>query len=152
MLAFIFYFAVSKTYVYITPDFAVKTVSQNLLYTEDEPESVLDTRPIIPVERIEKTVQIEEVFNIATYDISSVKLAKGEVEIYNELGNEQTFRPNTRFITDTGLVFRSQEWIRIPPTKTVENEVVLGKTKTILIADGYDTAGELIGEKGNIPE
>ena len=147
LLAFIFYFAVSKTYVHITPDFAVKTVSQNLLYTEDEPESVLDTRPIIAVERMEKNTVVEETFNIATYDVDSVKASKGEVEIYNELNNEQVFRPNTRFVTEDGLLFRSQDWIKIPSTQTIENEVVLGKTKAILIADGYDTSGNLIGEK-----
>lgn len=76
LLAFIFYFAVSKTYVYITPDFAVKTVSQNLLYSENEAESVLDTRPIIAVERIEKLVQIDEIFNISTFDTASVRAAK----------------------------------------------------------------------------
>lgn len=152
LLAFIFYFAVSKTYVYITPDFAVKTVSQNLLYTENEAESVLDTRPIIAVERMEKNVQIDEIFNISTYDTESVRAAKGEVEVYNELPNEQVFRPNTRFVTPEGLLFRSQEWIKVPPTTTAGEEVSIGKVKTILIADGYDTAGELIGEKGNIVE
>ena len=34
LLIFIFYFAVSKTTITITPDFAVKTVSQNLIYQE----------------------------------------------------------------------------------------------------------------------
>jgi hypothetical protein len=90
---------VSKTYVYITPDFAIKTVSQNLLYSENEAESVLDTRQIIPVERIEKTVQISEIFNVSAYDIASVRAAKGEVEIFNELNIEQVFRPNSRFVT-----------------------------------------------------
>ncbi|MDD2745731.1 MAG: hypothetical protein PHU93_04295 [Candidatus Gracilibacteria bacterium] len=150
LLAFIFYFAVSKTYVYITPDFAVKTVSQNLLYSENEAESVLDTRPIIAVERIEKTVQIDEIFNISTYDIASVRAARGEVEVYNELSTEQIFRPNSRFVTPDGLLYRSQEWIKIPPTRMNGEEVAIGKVKTILIADGYDTTGELIGERGNI--
>ncbi len=152
LLAFIFYFAVSKTYVYITPDFAVKTVSQNLLYSENEAESVLDTRQIIPVERMEKTVQISEIFNISTYDIASVRAAKGEVEIFNELNTEQVFRPNSRFVTTDGLLYRSQEWIKVPPTKINGEEVAIGKIKTTLVADGYDTSGELIGERGNIKE
>ncbi len=152
LLAFIFYFAVSKTYVYITPDFAVKTVSQNLLYSENEAESVLDTRPIIAVERIEKLVQIDEIFNISTFDTASVRAAKWEVEIYNEMNTEQIFRPNSRFVTPEGLLFRSQEWIKIPPTQITGEEVSIGKIKTMLIADGYDTAGELIGERGNIKE
>jgi hypothetical protein len=152
LLAFIFYFAVSKTFIYITPDFAIKTVSQNLLYSENEAESVLDTRPIIAVERMEKTVNIDEIFNISTFDTASVRAAKGEVEVYNEMTSEQVFRPNSRFVTPEGLIYRSQEWVKVPPTKTTGEEVSIGKAKTILIADGYDTAGELIGERGNIKE
>jgi hypothetical protein len=152
LLFFIFYFAVSKTTVTITPDFAIKTVSQNLIYSEVENQSVLDARPIVPVRRVEKTTTIEETYNIASYDLGSVRAAKGEVEIYNEMTNEQVFRPNTRFVTEEGLVFRTQSWVKVPPMRTLSGELVIGKAPALLIADGYDTKGELIGVKGNIPE
>jgi hypothetical protein len=68
------------------------------------------------------------------------------------MNNEQVFRPNTRFVTPEGLVFRSSEWIKIPPTRTQSGETIIGRTSATLLADGYDTKGELIGEKGNIKE
>ncbi len=40
----------------------------------------------------------------------------------------------------------------MPPTKINGEEVAIGKIKTTLVADGYDTSGELIGERGNIKE
>jgi hypothetical protein len=66
--------------------------------------------------------------------------------------NEQVFRPNTRFVTEEGLVFRTQSWVKVPPMRTLSGELVIGKAPALLIADGYDTKGELIGVKGNIPE
>ncbi len=68
------------------------------------------------------------------------------------MNNEQVFRPNTRFVTEDGLVYRTQEWVKVPPTRTQSGEIVIGKARTILIADGYDTKGELIGIRGNVTE
>lgn len=152
LLAFIFYFAVSKTYVTIRPDFVIKSVSQNFLFQETEGTSVLDTRPSISVRRMEKTATLEVPFNISAYDLASVRAAKGNVDVFNELPNEQVFRPNTRFVTSDGLVFRSSEWIKIPPMHTdASGAVVIGQTQTVLIADGYDTKGDMMGVRGNIP-
>lgn len=152
LLVFIFYFAVSKTYVSITPDFVVKTVSQNLIFQESDYQSALDTRAIISVHKTEHTANIEYAFNVSTFDLKSVRAAKGAIEIFNELPNEQVFRPNTRFVTQDGLVFRSTEWIKIPEMKTDSGSVVIGRAESVLTADGYDSNGELIGVRGNIPE
>jgi hypothetical protein len=152
LLFFIFYFAVSKTFVTITPDFTIKTASANFVYSTLDSSSVLDNRTIIPVERIEKVFNLEATYNISSYDIESVRAARGRVDLFNEMNNEQVFRPNTRFVTPEGLVFRSSEWIKIPPTRTQSGETIIGRTTATLLADGYDTKGELIGERGNIKE
>ncbi len=76
LLIFIFYFAVSKTYVSITPDFVVKTVSQNLIFQESDYQSVLDTRAIVPVRKVEHTASIDFAFNVSTFDLASVRAAK----------------------------------------------------------------------------
>jgi hypothetical protein len=152
LLFFIFYFAVSKTFVTISPDFTIKTASANFLYSTADSSSVLDSRTIIPVERIEKVLSLEATYNISSYDVESVRAARGRVDLFNEMNNEQVFRPNTRFVTSEGLVFRSSEWIKIPPTRTQSGETIIGRTSATLLADGYDTRGELIGERGNIKE
>jgi hypothetical protein len=152
LLFFIFYFAVSKTIVTISPDFTIKTASANFLYSTVDSSSVLDSRTIIPVERVEKVLSLESTYNVSSYDIESVRAARWRVDLFNEMNNEQVFRPNTRFVTSDGLVFRSSEWIKIPPTRTQSWETIVGRTNALLLADGYDTKWELMGERGNIKE
>lgn len=95
---------------------------------------------------------MEYTFNVTTIDQMSTKNAYGTVDIYNELRQEQVFRPATRFATEDGVVFKTSEWIKVPPTRTLSGVTVIGKTMTTLIADTYDLKGEIIGVRGNIGE
>ena len=147
LLIFIFYFAVSKTYVYITPELSIKTVSRNLIFTEQQSQDALDdSHLVVTITPITTSSTMEQTFDISTIDKDSTRNSYGTVEIYNELPIVQSFRPNTRFVTDNGLVFRSSDWIRIPPTRNA----TIGQTEVTLIADVYDTNNNIIGERGNI--
>lgn len=97
-------------------------------------------------------IPLEYTFNVTTLDEMSTKNAQGTVDIYNELRQEQVFRPATRFVTDDGIVFKTNEWIKLPPTRTLSGITVIGKATAILTADPYDTKGEIIGVRGNITE
>lgn len=145
LLAFIFYFAVSRTFVYITPELSVRTTSRNLVFTEKQESTILDTRNVVMVKPIEYEASMDYSFNVSVYDTGSVKSAHGKIDFFNELNTEQVFRPNTRLVTEDGLVFRTSEWIRIPATKTFSGETVIGKTEASVCADIYDTKGDLIG-------
>jgi len=50
------------------------------------------------------------------------------------------------------VVFKTAEWIKVPPTQTLSGVTVIGKTTTSLIADTYDMEGNIIGVRGNIEE
>lgn len=151
LLAFIFYFAVSKTYVTITPELGIKTVSRNILFTGKE-ASVLDSKNTINVRPIHLEIPMEYTFNVTAIDQMSTKNAYGTVDIYNELRQEQVFRPATRFVTDDGVVFKTSEWIKVPPTRTLSGVTIIGKATTTLMADTYDLKDEIIGVRGNISE
>ncbi|NDK19418.1 hypothetical protein GW819_01100 [Candidatus Gracilibacteria bacterium] len=151
LLSFIFYFAVSKTYVTITPELGIKTVSRNIVFTQKE-ASVLDSKNTVNVRPVHIEIPMEYTFNVTSIDEMSTKNSYGTVEIYNELRQEQVFRPMTRFITDNGVVFKTAEWIKVPPTQTLSGVTVIGKTTTSLIADTYDMEGNIIGVRGNIEE
>lgn len=97
-------------------------------------------------------IPMEYVFNVTTIDQMSTKNAYGTVDIYNELRQEQVFRPTTRFATEDGIVFKTSEWIKVPPTRTISGVTVIGKATTTLVADTYDLKGEIIGVRGNIGE
>lgn len=81
---------------------------------------------------------MEYTFNVTTIDEMSTKNAYGTVEIYNELRQEQVFRPTTRFATDDGVVFKTNEWLKVPATKTLSGVTVIGKVTTTLMSDTYD--------------
>ncbi|MDQ1343914.1 MAG: hypothetical protein QG650_634 [Patescibacteria group bacterium] len=152
LLAFIFYFAVSKTYVYITPELSIRTTSRNLVFTERQENTILDTKNVVLVRNVEFETEMDHSFNVSTYDTGSVRSAHGKIEFFNELTTEQDFRPNTRLVTEDGLVFRTSGWVKIPATRTQSGETIIGKTQAAVYADIYDAKGDLIGVRGNIAE
>lgn len=151
LLSFIFYFAVSKTYVTITPELGIKTISRNIVYAEREP-GALDAKNTVNVRTMTVPSELSYTFNVTTIDEMSTKNSYGTVEIFNELQQEQTFRPNTRFTTDDGIVFKTQDWIKVAGTRTESGVTVIGKTKATLMADTYDLKGNIVGKRGNIGE
>ena len=83
---------------------------------------------IIPGTLIEKEKETEKSFS-ATGKEKKVEKAKGKITIYNEDSYSHRFVPNTRFESQDGKVFKSQEWVNIPAGSkedpgTVEIEVV----------------------------
>lgn len=151
LLSFIFYFAVSKTYIYIKPELSVKTVSRNVAYSEKNESWVFDSKNVIKVNPIWQETLLDYVFNVSSIDINSAQNAYWKVEIYNELSTEQIFKPNTRFVTENWIIFRSNEWIKVPKTtKNEEWKVEIWKTEATLIADLYDNSGKIIWSRWNI--
>lgn len=151
LFSFIFYFAVSKTYVYIKPELGVKTVSRNLVYSEKDNSNIFDNRNVIKTIPVITEASLDFPFHVSTIDLKSSKNAYGKVEIFNELNVEQVFRANTRFVTEDWLIFRSEDWIKIPPsTKTDEGKLIIWKTEIILVADVYDNKSKIIWIRWNI--
>lgn len=151
LLSFIFYFAVSKTYVYITPDLWVKTVSRNIVFSEGDDWSLFDNKNLIKVNPISLKSNLNYTFNVSSIDIKSAKNSFWKIEIFNELNTEQIFKPNTRFLSEDGLIYRSSEWIKVPWTyRDEEGKMVVWKSEVIVVADLYDNLGKIIWSRWNI--
>ncbi|MDD3120098.1 MAG: hypothetical protein PHF46_01670 [Candidatus Gracilibacteria bacterium] len=140
LLVVIFYFAIPKTYVYITPELTIKPVMRNLIYSENKDESI-NNKSYVDVKKISNETNLNYFFNVSTIDESSTKKSNGVIIIVNELSQEQSFKPKTRFVTKDGLVYRADNWVKIPANSSIDIKV---------IADIYDTNGKIIGAKGNI--
>lgn len=74
------------------------------------------------------------------------KLPKGEnahgiITITNLSSTPWDLAEQTRFQTENGIVFRIRSGVRIPP----------GTLDVSAVADPFDTAGQITGERGNIP-
>lgn len=151
LLSFIFYFAVSKTYVYITPELWVKTVSRNMIFSEKDNNNIFDSKNVVKVNSINLDTYISSEFHVSTIDEASAKNAYWVVEIFNEINTWSVLKPNTKFQTDDGLVFKSTDWIRIPPaTRNGSWELEIWKVEVTLVADMYDNLWKIIWVRWNI--
>ena len=118
LLLFIFHFAVSKTIVTIVPQVSIRPISTNIVYVESTGSS-LSTKNTFSLRKIKIPVTHSMKFQLETVDPNSTTNARGIITIYNELPSEQALKPQTRFITLDGIVFRSLNWIAVPPARTI---------------------------------
>lgn len=154
MLIFIFYFAVSKTFIEITPEINIKTKAINIIYEETSGEiSMISKELKVPIKKITQTVSLDYTHKTTGIDYENTLRATGDVLFINELKEEQVFRPATRLLNKDGLIFETQDWIKIPG-KTVNGswETVLWTTQAKVIARVYDNNGVFIGSKWNLKE
>jgi hypothetical protein len=101
MLFFIFYFAVSKTYVEIIPEIEIKSKALNIVYQEENSNdaSVLANSNIIQLKKVSQIIDLGDKFKTTGIDYENTKRSKAKITFVNELREEQTFRPNTRLLT-----------------------------------------------------
>lgn len=154
MLIFIFYFAVSKTYIEIIPEISIKTKATNIIYEETSGEiSMISNELKIPIKKMSQTVTLDYTHKTTGIDYENTGRSSGEVIFINELKEEQVFRPATRLLNKDGLIFETQDWVRIPGrTLNGSWETVLWTTTAKVIARIYDNDGNFIGSKWNLKE
>ncbi len=152
LLLFIFHFAVSKTYVSIAPQITIKPVSANIIYTlaTTSGSELQNARNLITQKIMSIPVTHEMQFTLDTIDPNSTASAGWVVTIYNELTTEQALKPQTRLVTENAEVFRTQNWVNVPPSRTINGITEIGRVEVSVTADPSDEAGRVIGERGNI--
>lgn len=146
LLLFIFYFTVSKTYVYVTPQISVRPISANIIFSQNT-GSLVQSKNTINMKKIALPIEHTMKFSLDTIDPNSATNAYGTVTIYNELTTDQALKPNTRFITEEGIVFRTESWINVPKSKTENGITQIGTAEAVLRADPSDEAGRVIGSR-----
>lgn len=110
---FIYYFAISKSYIEIKPEIIIKKEAYNFIFTPNIPETILWNNRYVKIDPISKTLYSSDTY-AATQILENNNIARWEIEIFNLLPEEQTLVPNTRFMTDDWLIFRTETWINIP--------------------------------------
>ncbi len=149
LLLFIFHIAVSKTIVTMRPQIMVESVPANVTY-KIMTGSLLEGDNVMQMKKLKFPVEASMRFTVKTIDPESSIQARGIITIYNELTVNQELRPSTRFITDKWIVFRSLDWARIPKSKTINGLTEMGTAEIEVVADNYDSAKRIIGERWNI--
>jgi hypothetical protein len=143
LLLFIFHFAVSKTIITITPQVSIRSISANIIYAQAT-GSLLTTRNTISLRKVNIPTTYTMKFQLETVDPNSTTNARGTITIYNETATAQALKPQTRFITLDGIVYRSMNWVNIPPARSINGITEMGSMDVEIIADVRDEAGGII--------
>lgn len=152
MLLFIFYFAVNKTYIHISPEVKVKTDWVNIVYEENyiPTQETLNQDLKVWVKKVSENIDIEYTHKTTWIDYEKTSRSSWEVTVYNLLKDEQVFRPKTRLVNESWLVFETTDWIKIPWSSFMSWSLVPWTAKANIIARIYDNNWEFIWERWNL--
>lgn len=117
LLIYIFYFAINKTYIEITPEISVKTKSRNYTYVESSntlvEDQIFNTQEI-PINKIYEKIEIKKIFSASWVKQKDDNIAKWTALIYNLYPEEKSLKANTTFQTKDWIQFLSTNSITIP--------------------------------------
>lgn len=151
LLAFVYYFAVSKTYISITPEVSIKKEALNFIFKEKSWNDVLWNNKYVKIESVYQKATLSEVFPSSAVQNNVSQISHGKVRLYNTLSEEITLKVHTRLQSKDGLIFELTDWATIPPA-IHDNfwKVSPWVTEVRVQAQSKDISGQLIGARGNI--
>jgi len=149
---FIYYFAISKSYIEIKPEIIIKKEAYNFVFAEEIPETVLWNNRYVKINPVTKILYSSDTY-AATEILQNNNISTWEIEIYNKLKEKQTLIPNTRFITEEWIVFRTESWVSIPGSVMDNFWNITPWTATVKVkSDNKDESWKFIWERWNIKE
>lgn len=154
MLAFIFYFAVSKTYIEIVPEINIKTKATNIIYEEGKSDVSMIWKELkVWLTKMVQTTALTYTHKTTWIDYENTARAKWKVTFINELREEQTFKPKTRLLNPDWLVFETADWVKIPWKRFNEKwQVVFWTGSVEVVAKIQDNKWNFIWERWNIKQ
>ncbi|MFK7780443.1 MAG: hypothetical protein QM490_04910 [Candidatus Gracilibacteria bacterium] len=150
LFIFIFYFAVNKTYIHITPEITIKTRAENFIFREAQKDEITDNN-IIKLNKISELIYLTDTFGTSGINEGTLKRSKGKVTFFNELNEDVALLKNTRVQTDDGIIFTADTDIIIPKaTLSLSGTIQPGTTNINITSKIYDNEGKIVGDRGNI--
>lgn len=151
LLVFIFYFAVNKTYIYITPEITVKNKARNITFQELEDTYTIENDNVIRLKKIEKLVYLEEVFGTSWVANSNIQKSRGTVTLKNKLTEFIDLRPKSRLQAPNGSIFFISSGVRIPSaTYSSSGSIIPGSIDVAIESSTHDINGEIVWDKANL--
>jgi hypothetical protein len=139
LLLFIFYFAVNKTYVLITPEIKIETRGANFVFSEREQDSIFSGDNTIPIKTYTSTITLTKDFSTTGIDESSTQKAKGEIIIFNQLLEPIDLKTNTRVQRKDTVEYRIQNSVALPAARQDNTGAIIPSQTTVNItAKNYD--------------
>ncbi len=150
LLIFIFYFAVNKTYIYITPEVVVKTRAKNFVFKEKTSE-ISTNNEISEISKIDKKLDLSRKFTTTWIYIKDLKKAKWTALFFNETESEQQILEKTILRTPEWIMYKTLSWAIIPPAIKDNFENIIPWTFEVEIeAEIYDINGKFTWSRWNI--
>lgn len=150
LLLFIFYFAVNKTYITITPEITIKNRAKNFIFKENVNDNI-NNENIIKLIPISKNIYLEENFWTHWIKDSNNWKSKWKVTLYNNLADEIPLLNNTRLETNNWIIYTIEGRITIPKAIKQKNWKIVPWTVDIdITAKSFDNKWVFIWEKANI--
>lgn len=151
LLIFIFYFAVNKTYIYITPEIEVKTKSKNFVFELLDDWEIAKSENTIKLKEFNNTVKINETYATSWIKQDTVSKSKWTITLYNLLNENIDLIKNTRVQTDDWITFLIEKEVKIPKrSKSWTWVIIPWKTEVIAISKVHDIDWKIVWERGNI--
>ena len=132
----------------ISPTYSLQDVVYNFRYYPSSDNIFGEEKPQLSIPYYQSTIEYEHTLDINVSNLASAQTpAKGTISLYNETTDEYAIIPNTRFITNDGLIFTADTRFTIPAQSAsgIPGEVVIDVT-----AADIDIYENVIGERGNI--
>jgi len=148
---FIYYFAVSKTYITIKPEIEIKKEAYNFVFKENIQDSILWWNKNINIETYSVSITSEESFWSSGINMDLASTSEWKIELYNYTDQDITLISDTRLHTDKGLEFLLQEDVFIEASlKDNFWNISPGTTQTEVISQALDIYGKFSWERANI--
>ncbi len=152
LFVFIYYFAVSKTYIYITPELSVKKEAYNFILNEKEENTILWNNKYIKVNNIVREVSINETYTSSEIQNNSNDVSAWNIRLMNETDAEIALVWNTRVQTSDWIVFTLKNQAIIPAAiKDNFWNTSPWSVEAAVVSRNRDDSGNFIGSRWNIP-
>ena len=150
LFIFIFYFAVNKTYIEITPEITIKTKSENFIFREWN-ENEISNNTIIKLTKISKLIYLTTTFWTSWVNEETLKKSKWKVTFYNELNETVWLLANTRLESDNWIIYTTDSEVNIPKARISSSWWIIPWSVDIDITSSiHDSKWKIVWTKANI--
>ncbi len=150
LLVFIFYFAVNKTYIYITPQISIKTKSENFIFREAKEWDII-SNDIIKLTKISKLIYLTENFWTSWINEEKLTRSKWRVTFYNDLNEPVELILWTRIQTKEWIIYTTDTPVNIPKAEVSSTWWVISwKIEINVTSRTHDSKWTILGSKANI--
>lgn len=150
LFSFVFYFAVNKTYIYITPEISIKTRWENFVFREWK-KTELTNNNVITLSEVSKLIYFSRAFWTSWVDENTLKNSTWKATFYNELPEDAQLLKWTRVQTDDWIIYTANSDINIPKaTKSSKWDIIPWSVIINITSKNHDNKWNISWDRANI--